>query len=65
MGEIERYRREHGIADQEHALGPKPAGEHVARRSAEIRLRDKQTRLGLSREAGKARAISRGPSLGR
>jgi conjugative relaxase-like TrwC/TraI family protein len=63
VGEIERYRTEHGITDQEHALGPKPVGEHTARRSAERRIRERQARLG--REAGRAKGISRGPSLGR
>jgi hypothetical protein len=53
--------------DRDHALGPKPRTEHeaAAHRSAEIRLRDRLAKLGRSREAGKARAIGRGPRLGR
>ena len=69
VGDIERYRREHGVTDRERAFGPKPGREHefehVAHRDATRRLQDRQAQLGRGREAGRGREIGRSFGLGR
>lgn len=69
VGDIERYRREHGVTDRERAFGPKPGREHefehIAHRDATRRLQDRQAQLGRGREAGRGREIGRSFGLGR
>lgn len=54
VGDIERYRREHGVTDRERPLGREPSGERSAEqrayRDASQRLGDRQVQLGLAQE---------------
>jgi hypothetical protein len=69
VAQIERYRQEHGVRDQNKAFGRegkrKRGAERARQEAARRRLQEAQRALGLGQHAARARQLGRGLGIGR
>ena len=67
VGQIERYRQQHGVTDPSRAFGQeaKRGAERARQQAAMRRLQELQRALGLGRHAARARDLGRGLGIGR